>query len=90
VIEREFSLTPSRTTLAAGTVAIELVNRGQDPHDLRVERIADGVTHFDFALAQPGSVTSQKLNLAPGTWKLYCTLPRHDEYGMRALITVTG
>ena len=31
-----------------------------------------------------------KLNLGPGTWKLYCTLPGHDQAGMHALITVAG
>ena len=90
VIEREFSVVPSRTTVAAGTVAVELDNRGQDPHNLRVERSDSTGVPFDFGLAQPGSVTSQKLNLGPGTWKLYCTLPGHDQAGMHALITVNG
>ena len=88
--EREFSVTPSRTALAGGVVAVELVNRGQDPHNLRVERAGDPGTGFDFALAQPGTVTSQKLQLGPGTWKLYCTLPGHEQAGMRTLVTVTG
>jgi plastocyanin len=90
VIAREFSFTASRLTLAAGTVAIELNNRGQDPHDLRVERADDAATGFDFALTKPSTLTSRKLELTPGTWKLYCTLPGHDQAGMHATVTVSG
>jgi plastocyanin len=90
VVAREFSVTPSRKTLAAGRVAVELDNFGQDPHDLRVERQDHPSTGFNFTLAKPGTVSSRKLNLGPGTWKLYCTLPGHEALGMHALITVAG
>lgn len=90
VIEREYSVIPSRTTVTAGTVAVELDNRGEDPHNLRVERADSSVAPFDFDLAKPGSISTQKLDLGPGTWKLYCTLPGHDALGMHALITVSG
>ncbi|MEA2399243.1 MAG: hypothetical protein QOK25_2799 [Thermoleophilaceae bacterium] len=90
VVAREFTLKPSRLTLAAGTVAVELDNFGQDPHDLRVERADNPASGFDFALSKPGAVSSKKLELAPGKWKLYCTLPGHDQAGMHAFVTVTG
>jgi plastocyanin len=90
VIAREFSVTPSRLTLAAGRVAVELDNFGQDPHDLRVERANDPSTGFDFTLTKPRTRSTQKLDLGPGTWKLYCTLPGHEALGMHALVTVTG
>ena len=85
---REFSLTLSRTTLGAGRVAVELDNLGQDPHDLRVERTDDPGTGFDFALAKSGTRSTKQLDLGPGTWKLYCTLPGHDQAGMHAQVTV--
>jgi hypothetical protein len=90
VIAREFSLTLSRRTVAAGPVAIELDNYGQDPHDLRVERGDDASTGFSFTLAKPRTVSSKKLELSPGEWKLYCTLPGHEELGMSARVTVSG
>ena len=90
VIAREFSLTLSRRTFAAGIVAVELDNFGQDPHDLRVERADSASTGFSFALAKPRTVSSRKLELSPGEWKLYCTLPGHEELGMSARVTVTG
>jgi hypothetical protein len=90
VVAREFSLALSRQALPAGRAAIELVNQGQDPHDLRVERADAPSTGFSFALARPHAVASQKLDLTAGEWKLYCTLPGHEALGMSARITVAG
>jgi plastocyanin len=90
VVAREWSVTPSRLTLPAGRVAVELDNFGQDPHNLRVERVGDPATGFTFTLTRPRTQSTQKLDLGPGTWKLYCTLPGHEELGMRAFVTVTG
>ena len=88
-VAREFSITLSRTTLAAGAASIELDNLGQDPHDLRVERVDAPSIGVSFDLARPGNVSSRKLQLSPGTWKLYCTLPGHAALGMSATLTVT-
>jgi hypothetical protein len=70
-------------------VAVELDNMGEDPHDLRVERADRTGAAFDFDVAKPSTVASRKLDLAAGKWKLYCTLPGHDEAGMHAFVTVT-
>ncbi|HKP92167.1 MAG TPA: hypothetical protein VJT75_19515 [Thermoleophilaceae bacterium] len=90
VVAREFSLTLSRQSVAAGTVAVELNNRGEDPHDLRVEPADGAPLGFGFALTKPGELTTQKLDVGPGTWKLYCTLDGHAALGMSATVTVTG
>jgi uncharacterized cupredoxin-like copper-binding protein len=87
-VTREFSITLSRRTLPAGMVSVELANMGEDPHDLRVER--SDATGFSFTLAKPGSISSRKLELAPGEWKLYCTLEGHAAAGMSTTVTVTG
>jgi uncharacterized cupredoxin-like copper-binding protein len=87
VVAREFSLTLSRQAVGAGVVAIELSNHGEDPHDLRVERADSG---FNFTLTKPGERTTRKLDLGPGTWKLYCTLDGHAALGMSATFTVAG
>jgi hypothetical protein len=71
-------------------VAVELANLGEDPHDLRLERVQSAGIAFDFGEAKAGNVTSRKLDLSPGTWKLYCTLPGHELLGMHALLTVAG
>jgi uncharacterized cupredoxin-like copper-binding protein len=71
-------------------VAIELNNHGEDPHDLRVERADSALSGFDFTLTKPGAITTRKLDLGPGTWKLYCTLDGHAALGMSATFTVSG
>ena len=89
-VTREWSITLSRRTLPAGQVSVELANMGEDPHDLRVERADAPATGFSFTLARPRSVSSKKVDLAPGEWKLYCTLDGHAAAGMRTTVTVTG
>ncbi|HEX8073403.1 MAG TPA: hypothetical protein VF545_00335 [Thermoleophilaceae bacterium] len=86
---REFSIVLSRQSVAAGLVAVELDNLGEDPHDLRVERTDGTGATFDFEPAKPSTVATRKLDLAAGRWRLYCTLPGHDEAGMHAVVTVT-
>jgi len=90
VVAREWSVVPSKPTLPSGRVVVELDNLGQDPHDLRVERVDSPATGFAFAPARAGSRETQSLQLGSGTWKLYCTLPGHDALGMHALISVGG
>jgi uncharacterized cupredoxin-like copper-binding protein len=63
---------------------------GEDPHDLRVERVDPPVAGFTFTLAKPGSVSSRRFELAPGEWRLYCTLDGHAAAGMATTVTVTG
>ena len=90
VVAREFSLTLSRQAVPAGTVAVELDNHGEDPHDLRVERAQNALAGFNFTLTKPGTFATRKLELGPGTWKLYCTLDGHEALGMSATLTVGG
>jgi hypothetical protein len=84
--EREYSIALSRDAVPAGTVFVEVANRGMDPHDLHL-RGPDG-TDVPFATQRPGEHSSQKLQLARGTWYLYCSLPGHEEAGMHATLAV--
>jgi hypothetical protein len=88
VVAREFDLTVSRKRLPAGRVSVELDNLGEDPHDLRVERARRSATGFSFDLARSHTVSTRRLTLGPGSWKLYCTLPGHAALGMSATVTV--
>jgi plastocyanin len=92
VTAKEYSLTLSRTTVAAGASIVQLQNFGQDPHNLRVERVDGTGTPADLPETAPDPRKSQSrtVSLSAGTYKLYCTLPRHDGWGMHATLTVTG
>ena len=92
VYAQEWSLSPSRAVLPAGAVVVELWNRGQDAHDLRVRRIdragvMSGPTQA-VRLTLPGQVSTAAWRLAPGRYQLYCSLPGHMAAGMHVIIGV--
>lgn len=89
VIAREWSLTLSRTTLAAGAAVVELQNFGEDAHNLRIERIDGSGSPLNVQLAEAGERQRSDGTLAAGDYKVYCTLPGHDAQGMHARLTVT-
>jgi plastocyanin len=87
VVAREFSYSLSRSKVKAGMVIVELVNNGQDTHDLDLKRI--GGTHvFRFPKVQPGHYVDRELKLRPGTYRLWCGIADHKERGMRATLRV--
>jgi hypothetical protein len=88
----EYRLQLSRASVPTGAAAIQLVDKGEDPHDLALRRI-DAHGHLvgpqlSLPQATPGNLTHRTLHLAPGRWKLWCTLPGHERLGMRAVLSV--
>jgi hypothetical protein len=87
VVAQEFRYSLSRPTVKAGCVIVELVNRGQDTHDLDLRRV--GGTHvFRFPSVQPGRVVDRELKLRPGRYLLWCAIADHRERGMHAVLRV--
>jgi hypothetical protein len=87
VVAQEFRYSLSRTKVKAGLVIVELVNRGQDTHDLDIRRIG-GTRIIRFPSVQPGQVFDRELRLAPGRYLLWCAIPDHRERGMHAVLRV--
>jgi hypothetical protein len=85
VIEVEYRLTLSRGSVKAGAVGLEAIDRGMDPHDLRLRRLA---TRRAIAVPQltSGKRWNGVLHLAPGTYELWCSLPEHAKLGMHATL----
>jgi plastocyanin len=88
VAAKEFSLTLSRAKLKPGWAIVELANYGEDPHDLRLRRIGGTVTRT-IAIVQAGDQRSLRVNLLPGRYRLWCSLPDHAARGMQAQLVVT-
>ena len=86
----EFSFTLSRPSVAAGDVIIELDNRGEDPHNLNLAKT--GTVDLPLTIEEIGPLTQAtgRFTLTPGTYRLWCSLPLHEEWGMTANLTVTG
>ena len=87
VVAQEFSYSLSRTKVKAGRVIVELVNRGQDTHDLDIRRIG-GTRIFHFPSVRPGQVVDRQLKLVPGRYQLWCAIADHNEQGMHAVLRV--
>jgi hypothetical protein len=87
VVAQEFRYSLSRSKVRAGRVIVELVNRGQDTHDLDLRRIG-GTKIFHFPDVQPGQVIDRELKLVPGRYMLWCTVADHRERGMHAVLRV--
>ena len=88
VTEDEYRTLLSRSAVCAGSILIQLRNTGEDPHNLAIQDTGTGTTVATWADLGPGGVQSKNVTLAAGTYKLYCTIPTHDEKGMHAVITV--
>ena len=87
ITQREFSLSLSRTTVGSGDVTIQVNNRGEDPHDLRLEDSGGTELSFWEELDPFGSAT-RVVALTAGSYRVYCTLPGHAEAGMDTRLTV--
>jgi hypothetical protein len=84
---REFNLTLSRAKLKPGRAIVQLANRGEDSHDLRLVRIR---RHGGGRIGEtlPGRVGEWEGRLRRGRYRLYCTLEGHRAAGMRATLRV--
>jgi hypothetical protein len=89
---REFSLVLSRQAVRHGDAIVQLVNRGEDGHDLHLVRLGP---HGRAASrpqgtreTRPGDVSSWRGTLAAGRYKLFCSIPGHERQGMRAVLRV--
>ena len=83
----EYHLVLSRGSVKAGPALIQLQNRGQDPHDLRLERIG-GKHTYAIALTDPGKRRTISLRLLPGRYRLWCSVLDHAQLGMQAVLRV--
>lgn len=85
-----YALDANARTFAAGTVHFNVYNYDQDPHTLAVE--TTGGQQIGNAVAIPagqtGAPVTLTVNLPPGNYILFCTLPQHAAEGMETTIVV--
>ena len=85
----EFHLVLSRPSIVPGRALIELVNFGEDEHDLRLRRLAKPRARtWTLARVLPGEHAVLEASLRPGTYQLWCSLADHRARGMRATLVV--
>ena len=83
----EYSLVLSRQSVVRGPASIQFMNRGEDPHDLKLRRT--GGTHaISVSETGPGVLARANVSLRTGRYRLWCSLPGHRALGMRATLRV--
>ena len=75
---RDDEFVPSKATIAVGDV--DLVNEGESPHNFTIEGQGVDVN------VDPGTTTTQSIDLAAGTYTIFCAFHRSD--GMQGSLTV--
>lgn len=86
----EYSYTLSRPEVSAGEVIVELNNQGEDPHNLVLEHEGTEDPELEIPSTPSVSQASAHFTLAPGTYRLYCSLYKHEAKGMQATLVVGG
>lgn len=91
VDETEFVLNPSRTVVSAGTIRLNVYNRGMDDHDLVVYDQTGA--ELGKAILAPGAADQIVVNLPAGDYRVVCSLfagteIAHETLGMRFTLTV--
>jgi hypothetical protein len=90
VTAREFSLVLSRPAIRHGAAIVQLVNLGEDGHDLRLVRLGGRVASRPHGTPEtrPGAVSNWRGRLGAGRYEVFCSLPGHERRGMRAVLRV--
>ena len=83
----EFRYTLSRQTIKAGPAIVQLVNYGEDAHDLRLRR-AGGTRVYAIGKVRPGALGELETRFLPGRFSLWCSLGDHRRRGMTATLVV--
>lgn len=75
-------------TLQAGTITFHVVNNSQDDeHSIEIE--GEGIEEELEPHLEPGEEGTLTVDLAPGTYRVYCPVNDHaEEHGMEIEITV--
>jgi plastocyanin len=72
-------------TATADTVTIELVDDGTVPHTLLIDKVKEWEK---LSVTRKGDTDKGSVQLAPGTYTIYCDVPGHRAAGMEAKLVV--
>ena len=79
--------TKSTLTAKAGKVEIKLTNASPIPHDVAIK--GNGASAGPTEQISGGGTADLTATLKAGTYEFYCTVPGHEQAGMKGTLTVT-
>jgi uncharacterized cupredoxin-like copper-binding protein len=80
--------TKTSATAKAGTVTLRSMNPQSIEHDISIQN-DDGSINESGDLVSGGGVSEVTVDLTPGTYTFYCSVPGHKEAGMSGTLTVS-
>jgi hypothetical protein len=94
----EYRIRPQNISARPGRIKIVVSNAGRLTHNLSIQRppeeVGDkpvDVPGARVASMQPGSAAPPiKVTLAPGTYRLVCTIANHDDLGQYGKLVIEG
>ena len=84
----EYYFVLSRPGVKAGEVTIELNNQGEDAHNLNLRLEGSAEEPDEIAETDSGQRTVATFDLPAGKYRLWCSLPEHEEKGMATTLVV--
>jgi len=86
------SYTLSRGSVRSGHLTVQLQNKGEDPHDMEMQRVGPKGellgNPVEIPETLPGEQKTLPVTVEPGEYRMWCNLYHHAEEGMKATITV--
>jgi plastocyanin len=86
VAQSGFAFTKTTATASAGTVELKSMNPQSVSHDISIK--GNGVDEHGN-LVSGGGVSTVTADLKPGTYTFYCSVPGHEQAGMKGTLTVS-
>ncbi len=90
---KPYEYVPSHQTVKAGKLTVQLNDVGEDAHNMDMVRVGptgepEGPIIAAVSAESKGHSKPKTVEVQPGTYKMWCTLPEHAELGMQTTITV--
>jgi plastocyanin len=86
------SYTLSRQTVRSGNLTVQLQNKGEDPHDMDLQRVGPAGEPLGAVVkvpvTEPGANTNATVPVEAGRYRMWCDLYNHAKEGMEATVTV--
>lgn len=80
VVEADYSITPSKTSLPPGAYTFQINNEGKTAHNLTVA--GPGVSAAASPEIAPGQSGQLTVTLVKGSYELWCSIDGHKDLGM--------
>jgi plastocyanin len=81
--EKDFAIALDNSSVPAGAVTFKIKNSGPSPHDIGIKELNKASDIVD-----PGKSGELTVDLKAGTYTVICTIPGHEQLGMKMTLTV--